>query len=109
MLYYEILVIASNKNSHYEGRFFIKANDKYSACRKVMDFLEISEAKEFKFYTRELSKACYLQNIKVANEKKQVSNRLISNFCNLEIENLPFDKVTTTRYHPEFIDLSYFN
>ncbi len=109
MLYYEILVIASNMNSHYEGRFFIQAMDKSSAVAKVMDFLEITEIGEFKFYTRELSKDSYKQNLRVANDKKQISNRLLSNFCNMNIENLPFYKVTSTSYCPEFVDLSYFN
>lgn len=108
-MYYEILVIGTNLNSHYEGRFFIKSNNKISAVNNVKNFLEVNNSNEFKFYIRQLNKESYLQNIKNANEKKLVSNKLLRNFCDLDICNMPFDKVTSSPVYPELIDLRYFN
>ena len=79
MKYFEILVIKSNRNSYYEGRFFVEALDKVMAISKVRQILEITN-NEFEFYFKELGCREFYFNKNLQNKNRTAKNRVLESY-----------------------------
>ena len=105
MKYYEILIRNTTNESHYEGRFFTKAACREDAVKEVSDFLEINNDKNYKIYTRELTPIEYSKNIKRAEEKKAIANKLVENYIHVRVGSIPYNRVNKVKSRLEFVDL----
>ena len=105
MKYFEVLIKCTTDKSHYEGRFFSKSLNREQAVKEVGDFLELDSTSGFKIFTRELTLDEYLKNQRVANKRKEITNKLLENCLSVKIDNISYEEINKIGIDPEFVDL----